>query len=80
MAQVRPLAQWTVYLDPETKIAYSHADYLAEDVQERLLQKLAFESHSQRAYFVVENNQLNKYKGLTLPYRYLYLNHKIKIN
>ena len=66
--QVRPLAQGMVYFDPETKIAYSHTDYLPEDVQRILLQKHAFESHSQRAYFVVENNKLIEYKGLTLPY------------
>ncbi len=66
--QVRPLAQWMVYFDPDTKIAYSHADYLPEEVQRRLLQKHAFESHSQRAYFVVEDNKLTEYKGLTLPY------------
>ena len=66
--QVRPLAQGMVYFDPVTKIAYSHTNYLPEDVQRRLLQKHAFESHSQRAYFVVENNKLNEYKGLTLPY------------
>lgn len=66
--QVRPLAQGLVYFDPVTKIAYSHIDYLSEDVQRRLLRKKAFESHSQRAYFVVEDNKLNEYKGLTLPY------------
>jgi len=66
--QIRPLAQWMVYFDPTTKIAYSHTDYLPEDVQGRLLRKHAFESHSQRAYFVVENNELTEYKGLTLPY------------
>ncbi len=66
--QVRPLAQWIAYFDPETKIAYSHTDYLSEDDQRRLLQKHVFESHSQRAYFVVENNKLIEYKGLTLPY------------
>jgi len=66
--QVRPLAQWSVYFDPMTKIAYSHVDYLSEEVQRRLIQKHAFESHSQRAYFVVENNKLIEYKGLTLPY------------
>jgi hypothetical protein len=65
---VRPLAQGIVYFDSVTKIAYSHTDYLPEDLQRRLLQKHAFESHSQRAYFVVENNKLNEYKGLTLPY------------
>jgi hypothetical protein len=65
---VRPLAQGMVYFDPVTKIAYSHTDYLPEDVQRRLLQKHAFESHSQRAYFVVKNNKLIEYKGLTLPY------------
>lgn len=66
--QIRPLAQGVAYFDPETKIAYSHADYLAEDVQGRLLQKKVFESHSQRAYFFIEQNALNEYKGLTLPY------------
>jgi hypothetical protein len=66
--QVRPLGQWIAYFDPMTKMAYSHTDYLPEDVQGRLLRKHAFESHSQRAYFVVENNELNEYKGLTLPY------------
>ena len=66
--QVRPLAQWIAYFDPVTKIAYSHTDYLPVDVQGRLLRKHAFESHSQRAYFVVENNKLTEYKGLTLPY------------
>ena len=66
--QVRPLGQWIAYFDPTTKIAYSHTDYLPEDVQMRLLQKHAFESHSQRAYFIVEDNELNEYKGLTLPY------------
>jgi hypothetical protein len=50
------------------KIVYLHTDYLPDDVQRRLLQKHAFESHSQRAYFVVGNNKLNEYKGLTLPY------------
>jgi len=66
--QVRPLAQWLVFFDPVTKIAYSHADYFPEDFRGRLLRKHAFESHSQRAYFIVENNELNEYKGLTLPY------------
>ena len=66
--RVRPLAQGIAYFDPKTKMAYSHIDYLADDVRERLLQKRAFESHSQRAYFIVENNELNEYKGLTLPY------------
>ncbi len=66
--QLRPLAQVRVYFDPVTKMAYSHIDYLSEDVRRRLLQKKAFESHSQRAYFIVENNELNEYKGLTLPY------------
>jgi len=66
--QIRPLAQGIAYFDPVTKITYSHTDYLPEDVQGRLLRKHAFESHSQRAYFVVENNKLIEYKGLTLPY------------
>jgi hypothetical protein len=66
--RVRPLAQAIAYFDPKTKKAYSHIDYLAEDVRRRLIQKQAFESHSQRAYFIVENNELNEYKGLTLPY------------
>ncbi|NAS89393.1 hypothetical protein C4E24_06625 [ANME-1 cluster archaeon AG-394-G21] len=66
--RVRPLAQGIAYFDPKTKMAYSHIDYLAEDVRRRLLQKQAFESHSQRAYFIVEHNELNEYKGLTLPY------------
>ncbi len=66
--QVRPLGQWIAYFDPMTKMAYSHTDYLPEDVQGRLLQKHAFESHSQRAYFTVGDNELNEYKGLTLPY------------
>jgi hypothetical protein len=66
--RVRPLAQGIAYFDPKTKMAYSHIDYLAEDVRGRLLQKRAFESHSQRAYFIVEKNELNEYKGLTLPY------------
>ena len=66
--QVRPLAQWMVFFDPLTKIAYSHTDYFPEDVRGRLLRKQAFESHSQRAYFIVENNELNEYKGLTVPY------------
>jgi len=66
--RVRPLAQGTAYFDPKTKMAYSHIDYLSEDVRGRLLQKRTFESHSQRAYFIVENNELNEYKGLTLPY------------
>ncbi len=66
--QARPLAQGMVYFDPVTKIAYSHTNYLPEDVQRRLLQKHAFESHSQRAYFVVGNNKLIEYKGLTWPY------------
>ncbi|HID19625.1 MAG TPA: hypothetical protein EYP28_01595 [Methanophagales archaeon] len=65
---VRPLAQGIAYFDPKTKMAYSHIDYLVEDVRGRLLQKRTFESHSQRAYFIVENNELNEYKGLTLPY------------
>ena len=66
--RVRPLAQGIAYFDPKTKMAYSHIDYLAEDVWRMLLQKRAFESHSQRAYFIVENNELNEYKGLTVPY------------
>lgn len=66
--QLRPLAQMLVYFDPVTKTAYSHTDYLSEAVRRRLLRKKAFESHSQRAYFIVENNELNEYKGLTLPY------------
>jgi hypothetical protein len=66
--RVRPLAQGIAYFDPKTKMAYSHIDYLAEDVRRRLLQKQAFESHSQRAYFIVASNELNEYKGLTLPY------------
>ena len=66
--RVRPLAQAIAYFDPKTKMAYSHIDYLAEDVRRRLLQKQVFESHSQRAYFIVEHNELNEYKGLTLPY------------
>jgi hypothetical protein len=66
--RVRPLAQGTAYFDPKTKMAYSHIDYLPEYVRRRLLQKRTFESHSQRAYFIVENNELNEYKGLTLPY------------
>ena len=66
--RVRPLAQAIAYFDPKTKMAYSHIDYLAEDVRRMLIQKQAFESHSQRAYFIVENNELNEYKGLTLPY------------
>jgi hypothetical protein len=66
--RVRPLAQAIAYFDPKTKMAYSHIDYLADDVRRRLIQKQAFESHSQRAYFIVENNELNEYKGLTLPY------------
>jgi hypothetical protein len=53
-------------------MAYSHIDYLADDVRRRLLQKQAFESHSQRAYFIIEQNDLkndlNEYKGFTLPY------------
>ena len=65
---VRPLAQGIVYYDPMTKIAYSHTDYLPESVRGRLRQKQAFESHSQRAYFIVENNKLTEYKGLTWPY------------
>jgi len=66
--QVRPLGQWIAYFDPTTKMAYSHTDYLPEDVPGRLLQKHAFESHSQRAYFIVGDNELTEYKGLTLPY------------
>jgi hypothetical protein len=66
--QIRPLAQWVVYYDPMTKIAYSHMDYLPESARGRLRQKQAFESHSQRAYFIVENNELTEYKGLTWPY------------
>ena len=66
--RVRPLAQAIAYFDPKTKMAYSHIDYLADDVRGRLLQKQAFESHSQRAYFIVEHNELNEYKGFTLPY------------
>jgi hypothetical protein len=66
--RVRPLAHGTAYFDPKTKMAYSHIAYLADDVRRRLLQKRAFESHSQRAYFIVENNELNEYKGLTVPY------------
>ena len=66
--RVRPLAPGIAYFDPKTKMAYSHIDYLAEDVRRRLLQKQVFESHSQRAYFIVEHNELNEYKGLTLPY------------
>nr|QNO55313.1 hypothetical protein NDMCNHHP_00013 [Methanosarcinales archaeon ANME-1 ERB7] len=66
--RVRPLAQGIAYFDSKTKMAYSHIDYLTDDVRRRLLQKQAFESHSKRAYFIVENNELNEYKGLTLPY------------
>ncbi len=66
--QVRPLAQWQVYFDPVTKIAYSHIDFIPEDVRGRLLPKNAFESHSQRAYFIVMDNELVEYKGLTVPY------------
>jgi len=66
--RVRPLAQGIAYFDPKTKMAYSHIDYLADDVRRRLLQKQAFESHSQRAYFIIEQNDLNEYKGFTLPY------------
>jgi hypothetical protein len=66
--QVRPLAHWLVYFDPLTGIAYSHAKYIPEDVQRRLIQKVAFESHSQRAFIIVENNTLTEYKGLTTPY------------
>jgi len=66
--QVIPLAQGIVYYDPMTKIAYSHMDYLPESIHGRLRQKHAFESHSQRAYFIVENNKLTEYKGLTWPY------------
>ena len=66
--RVRPLAQGTAYFDPKTKMAYSDIDYLADDVRRGLLQKRTFESHSQRAYFIVENNELNEYKGLTVPY------------
>jgi hypothetical protein len=66
--RVRPLSQGIAYFDPKTQMAYSHIEYLAEDVRRRLLQKQAFESHSQRAYFIVENNELNEYKGLTVPY------------
>ncbi len=66
--RVRPLAQGIAYFDPKTKMAYSHIDYLPEDVRRMLLQKQTFESHSQRAYFIVEQNELNEYKGLTLPY------------
>ena len=64
---IRPLAQAMVYFDPITKIAYSHTDYLAESVRARLVPKLAFESHSERTYFIVEQNELTEYKGLTLP-------------
>ncbi len=66
--QLRPLSQGLVYFDPVTKTAYSHTNYLPEEVPRRLLRKKAFESHSQRAYFIVEDNNLNEYKGLTLPY------------
>jgi hypothetical protein len=62
--RIRPLAQRTAYFDPKTKMAYSHIDYLAEDVRRRLLQKQAFESHSQRAYLIVEETEVNEYKGL----------------
>jgi len=65
---VRPLAQGIVYYDPVTKIAYSHTDYLPESLRGRLRQKHAFESHSQRAFFIIENNKLTEYKGLTWPY------------
>lgn len=63
--QVRPLAQWMVYSDPMKKMAYSHMDYLPESVRGRLRQKHAFESHGQRAYFIIENITLTEYKGLT---------------
>jgi hypothetical protein len=66
--QVRPLTQWQVYFDPLTQIAYSHIDFIPEDVRGRLLPKNAFESHSQRAYFIVLDNELVEYKGLTVPY------------
>jgi hypothetical protein len=66
--QIRPLAHWMVFFDPITRIAYSHRDYLAEPVQARLVPKRAFESHSERAYFIVEQHELMEYKGLTWPY------------
>ncbi|RZN38410.1 MAG: hypothetical protein EFT35_04725 [Methanophagales archaeon ANME-1-THS] len=66
--QIRPLAHWMVFFDPVTRVAYSHRDYLAEDVQARLVPRLAFESHSERAYFIVDQNELMEYKGLTWPY------------
>jgi hypothetical protein len=66
--QIRPLAHWVVYFDPLTNVAYSHRDYLAEGVKARLVARLAFESHSARAYFIVEQNKLTEYKGLTWPF------------
>lgn len=57
-----------VYFDPSTGIAYSHRDYLPGDVQARLVPRQAFESHSERAYFIIDQNELREYKGLTWPY------------
>ncbi len=67
--RVRRLAQFIVYLDPETGIAYSHPEYLPETVRTRLLPEYGFESHSQRAFFIIQNyDKIVEYKGLNIPY------------
>ncbi|MCD6209770.1 MAG: hypothetical protein J7J01_02540 [Methanophagales archaeon] len=67
--QVRQLAQFHVYLDPETEMAYTHPEFLPAIIRNRLLPMPGFESHSQRAFFIItDNNQLVEYKGLVFPY------------
>jgi len=67
--QVRQLAQFHVYLDPETGMAYTHPEFLPPIIRNRLLPKLGFESHSQRAFFIItDSHQLVEYKGLVYPY------------
>ncbi len=66
--RIRQLAQFKVYLDPETGMAYSHPEYLPESVRTRLLPEYGFESHSQRAFFIITYDRLVEYKGLTVPY------------
>ena len=67
--QVRQLAQFRVYFDPETGMAYTHPEFLPPIIQNRLLPKPGFESHSQRAFFIVtDSHRLVEYKGLVYPY------------
>jgi len=67
--QVRQLAQFHVYLDQETGMAYTHPEFLPPIIQNRLLPKPGFESHSQRAFFIVtDSHRLVEYKGLVYPY------------